>query len=400
MALLKYLQHYAEDQCQHLPHFEQGYDYALVIPARDEAPGVLDEFERLCQLNPRLLIILVVNSPEGDTTDDALGCAARKRYPLRAHADTLELRAISTSGHLLVVDRCSRGQQIPLKQGVGLARKLGCDIACQLISDGIVDSPWIFTSDADARLPEDYFGASHQLDAAALTYPFQHKVQHNPLAVLLYEFSINYYVAGLQHAGSPYAYPAVGSTLALHYRHYARVRGFPKRAGGEDFYILNKLRKSGAIVSPATAPIVLQDRLSHRVPFGTGPALIKINAMDDPVRDFTLYHPGCFDLLQEWLRAVPTLFACGDADTAWAHLRATLGQPNLSMLQALGIDKCLAHAYRHSSTSDGFTRHVHNWFDAFRTLKAIHHYRDNGLASLPFMELITAESFLQHTAGD
>lgn len=400
MALSKYLQNYAEAQCHQLPRFKQRYDYALVIPARDEAPSVLDEFERLCALNPRLLVILVVNCPEDEPPDDTLVIAARSRYALLAEAHTMELLEISACGHLLMVDRFSPGQQIPVKQGVGLARKLGCDIACQLIKDRVVDSPWLFTSDADARLPDDYFRASDKLEAAALTYPFEHSQKNNPLAILLYEFSINYYVAGLQYAGSPYAYPTVGSTLAIHHRHYARVRGFPKRAGGEDFYILNKLRKSGDIITPPTAPIILQDRLSHRVPFGTGPALKKISEMKDPVREFTLYHPDSFELLRQWLDVIPTLFDIGDAESAWRYLSASLDHHNLSMLQALSINDCLEHAYRHSRTSDGFQRHVHNWFDAFRTLKAIHHYRDQQLAPRSFLALITADSFLTQGLGN
>ena len=48
---------------------------------------------------------------------------------------------------------------------------------------------------------------------------------------------------GLGFAGSPYAYHSVGSTLAVRAEAYAIVRGVPKRAAGEDFYLLDKLAK-------------------------------------------------------------------------------------------------------------------------------------------------------------
>ena len=47
----------------------------------------------------------------------------------------------------------------------------------------------------------------------------------------------------MKYARSPYAFHTIGSTMAVSANHYAKVRGFPKREAGEDFYLLNKLAK-------------------------------------------------------------------------------------------------------------------------------------------------------------
>ncbi len=68
------------------------------------------------------------------------------------------------------------------------------------------------------------------------------------LATQLYELSLRYYVAGMKFARSPYAFHTIGSSMAVSPVHYARVRGFPKREAGEDFYLLNKLAKLGSVL--------------------------------------------------------------------------------------------------------------------------------------------------------
>src|SRR5690606_17786041 len=95
-------------------------------------------------------------------------------------------------------------------------------------------------------------------------------------ALVLYEISLRSYEYGLAYAGSPYAFQTLGSTLALNPAAYAKVRGFPKRLAGEDFYILNKLIKIGPIYLRNDRCLQIKDRPSQRVPFGTGTSVFKI----------------------------------------------------------------------------------------------------------------------------
>ena len=313
----------------------------------------------------------------------------------------------ASSRDVLLVDRFSDGRKFPPKGGVGQARKTGADLAACLIHQRRVRSPWIHCTDADVRLPQRYFTCSAALsessaqDTAALIYPFRHTVAaDNKIneATQLYEYSLRYYVAGLSFAHSPYAFHTIGSTMAVNAAHYAKVRGFPRRQAGEDFYLLNKLAKVGAVrqLSAETdcEPIDIAARLSDRVPFGTGAAVGRIMELEDPAREFLLYHPSVFGLLRSWLGSLPTFCQSRSSD-----IGAILSQMDLQILidglEKSGATEALQHAFRQSSDANQFKRQMHTWFDAFRTLKLIHYLRDHHLPSISFEALVT-ENNLDH----
>ena len=56
-------------------------------------------------------------------------------------------------------------------------------------------------------------------------------------------------------------------------------------------------------------PIDIAARLSDRVPFGTGAAVGRIMELEDPAREFLLYHPSVFGLLRSWLGSLPAFMA-------------------------------------------------------------------------------------------
>ena len=335
-----------------------------------------------------------------------------------------------SSRDVLLVDRFSDGRKLPPKGGVGHARKTGADLAAHLIHQRRVRSPWIHCTDADVRLPQRYFTCSTALsdtsvqDTAALVYPFRHSIadgksgdetpniQRRKImqATRLYEYSLRYYVAGLSVAHSPYSFHTIGSTIAVNAAHYAKVRGFPRRQAGEDFYLLNKLAKVGSVTQLSAdtdcEPIDIAARMSDRVPFGTGAAVGKIMELEDPPREFLLYHPSVFDLLRYWLGSLPTFWQSrsSDIDAILSRGTATGQQSSLSnhpsmALQALigglegsGATEALQHAFRQSNDALQFNRQMHTWFDAFRTLKLIHHLRDHHLPSISFEALVTEQN--------
>lgn len=181
----------------------------------------------------------------------------------------------------------------------------------------------------------------------------------------------------------------MGSTLAIHAEHYAKVRGFPKRNAGEDFYILNKLRKTGTIVSLNEPVITVAARISNRTPFGTGAALSQIMQLEDAERDYVFYHPKVFALLREFLNSLPDIYRHlqtknADSDTIFNIVE---NEKLLHALQELNVDNGIKHAIKHSKTLEGFLKHMHDWFDAFRTLKLVHGLRDAHYPSINITEL-------------
>ncbi len=373
----KYLQRQAEPEASIVAAQLAGsrYTHSLAIPAYKEAPGFLTPLRDFAAAQAGLLVILVLNQPdsqEGDTNAE-LRDAVQALAPLGPG-----LFELTGNSHLLLVERPT---PLPAAEGVGLARKIGCDIALALHCEGIVKSGWLHTSDADATLPSDYFSSAEKItDAAAISRPFRHQLpgeRSAALPIYLYELRLHYYVLGLQQAGSPYAFHTVGSCISVRADAYAAVRGFPRRSGAEDFYLLNKLAKLGAIESAATPVIELSGRVSDRVPFGTGAAVGRLSTCSNPRTEKLFYHPDSFQALGALLDKLASLYAGQEP----AELLGNYPEA-AAVLEQLGIGKALAHCHQHSSDVETFSRHFHQWFDGFRTLKFVHGMRERGYADM------------------
>lgn len=442
----KYLRHYAEPETAALAGLldeipGQGHwSNVVVIPACNESDGLL---RAPPPSDGRSLFILVINeavsvSREVSLNNRALADAVQTRFKPRwqVQQDSVAgagfglglLGDPSAPRDVLLVDRFSEGRQIPIKGGVGQARKIGVDLAASLIHHGRIQSRWIHCTDADVYLPQTYFTCSNKLGLsqpnsasqhAVLIYPFQHIIEpvntesyKVKLATKLYELSLRYYVAGMKFACSPYAFHTIGSTLAVSADHYAKVRGFPKREAGEDFYLLNKLAKVGSVLELGLEhdcqPIEIEARRSDRVPFGTGAAVSRISEMADPVKDFRFYDPAVFELLRLWLQSLPAIwrsrtvvltkdvFPVDAIDHQDGHLELIdLRQMLLDGLKKAGTERALEHAFRQSSSQEQFSRQVHTWFDAFRTLKLIHYLRDHHIPSVSYQALESSRIFNQ-----
>ena len=299
----EYLARWAEAESLVVARQLGRYFAVLVVPALGESLDLLDGYrESALHAGGRVLVILVVNATSNATVtlrennELLLAMLATRGCPL---APGLVL-VTEPEFDLLVVDRASRGRELPNKLGVGLARKIGADIALALFAQRRVERPILYFTDADAELPSDYFQRGSYLlnnRAGAWLFPFCHVAGDDCdtfKATQLYELSIRYHVLGLAYAGSPYAYHSVGSTLAIPVNSYAAVRGVPKRNAAEDFYLLDKLGKISPLRRLAGTPIRLRSRKSWRVPFGTGPRVATI--MDEG--DVLVANPIAYDVLR------------------------------------------------------------------------------------------------------
>ena len=313
--LANYLANYAEPEARLLrdnrshPHnirwaamaHDCRWQGCLVIPAFDEPfQGLQKQIQSIA--DDQVLMILVINAPEN-----------ARQEALERTQELYEQMTTEQHGHVLIVDRISTPRRIHPKQGVGMARKIGTDLALALIEQGRIRSPWILQSDADVVFPPAYTNlvhqAAHQIQSGAKIFPHTHFSNDPTLhfAAQLYDKHMNYYVDGLRSAGSPYAHHSLGSTIAIHAMTYASIRGYPKRSAGEDFYLLNKTRKI-APIETLTGPILnIEARLSERVPFGTGPALSDIVAglhRDPSGNAYFSYHPKSFEALRSAISAL------------------------------------------------------------------------------------------------
>jgi hypothetical protein len=391
-ATLKYLSGHEEDEtllAMELTRNEGTWNHALVVPARAEDPafisGIKPAFDRV---GGGGLCIVVVNGREGDGEEvreanarclRVLGEGARQ-LGVEGHRATLRSES---SYDLMVVDRASPGRELPVGQGVGLARKIGCDIAMGIWAVKALRRAWIHSTDADVSLSKDYFT---ELPAdpkvMASLAPFRHApsgVEEVDRATELYECGLRYYVLGLRQAASPYAHHSIGSTISVRPGAYVRVRGFPKRQAGEDFYLLDKVAKLGRISTRPIAPIAIASRRSARAPFGTGPAVEKL------IQEGALetYDPRVFEDLARLHAQLATVARQGTMQA----LERLQGETLLgAALEASGLVQRVRSLVERYPTRQLAAR-IRDGFDGLRTLQFIHALEDAGRSRLPWAEV-------------
>ncbi len=404
-ATADYLALYAEARAREALPDCGPYAAALIVPALGEARSSLDGYRVAAgSLVGRLLVVLVVNATAA--ADPTLRAANQRllcELGRPASGDVDAWLVAEPEFDVLVVDRSSGERCLPNKQGVGLARKLGADLALALHQRGALASPWLYFTDADVELPVDYFlrGEARGTQAAsALLYPFSHRAGGDDVvdqATFRYEASLRYHTLGLAWAGSPYAFHSLGSTLAVHTHAYALVRGVPKRQAGEDFYLLDKLVKVAPLRRLEGAPLRIRARRSLRVPFGTGPRVETLLTGESPlVASVAAF--GCLRATLSGLRAFAGSPSAAAFDAEFALLDSSQRAAAERSLAQSGLLPAAFAAARAVGLA-GLSRRLFSWFDALRTLQFLHALRANGLAEVPLAQGLAEAPFASIAAG-
>ena len=211
---------------------------------------------------------------------------------------THEIGYIYTNSNVdfIVIDKYSN--PLSPKQGVGTARKIGADIALLLLAENKLTTNRIFLG-RRYTLPRDYFNETLLKNYSMIHkqfnhYPYELNSPDEIRALHAYEYYLDYYPAWLKWAGSNYGFPTIGSCFVFSLLSYAKVRGFPEKQAGEDFYLANKLAKVGKVSVSSNKPILIQEGKSTRAPFGTGPSIIEIARGFKIGKVFELPSEECF----------------------------------------------------------------------------------------------------------
>lgn len=408
----QYLSRHAEPEAALADRLEGSFGHVLVVPAYGEGQSLFDTLGSVPKGPRGATLVVVVFNARADSPERVhetnRSSRARLFEAAKGSSELGEAPPVSAlaypNGTVVVIDRAQPGHFLPEGQGVGLARKIGNDFALRLHAAGRIASPWIHNTDADTLLANDAFDQTEAVpeegNAAAL-YFFAHRMGEDEklaLAARLYEISLRYYVLGLAWAGSPYAYQAMGSCIAIRPAAYAAVRGFPRKNAAEDFYVLDKLAKVGTIARLAGTPFLLEGRISDRVPFGTGKALSQLLGKRGALAGFRLYHPATFAHLGAWLRALAAVARSGGRiENALEELprESPFFKADLLVgsLEKMGAFTAMRAAIARSGDAPTMLRHFHTWFDAFRTLKLIRALQSGGLPALPWRSALAEAPF-------
>lgn len=349
---------------------------AVVIPVLAEGTTLFATLRSLAanpaELLQRFLVLVVVNNrPDAAWADKADNQTLLADLAARA-ASLAPLR-------LAWVDAASPGRELPLgKGGVGLARKIGFDLALPLL-DYSGTEPLLIALDGDTLVAPDYLQAlsSHFAAASAggAVIPFCHQAGSSPeeqAAIDRYELYLRTYVLGLASAGSPYGFHTVGSAMACTAGAYVAAGGMNTRTAAEDFYFLQQLRKTTGIATVRGTRVYPSARPSHRVPFGTGRSVARLLQGEEGAVLF--YRSDCYRILGEWLALIRVVSSEDGAEIVRLAARIT---PCLAdyLIRARFAD-AWDNLRRNSRDAAALQVAFHAWFDGLRTMKLIHHLSD------------------------
>ena len=380
-----------------VPRIEGQWDHVIVVPCFDESPEFIDRYTQALT-KTSLLLILVLNRPP--TAHETCNDSVRdhlKGFSGAQLGPGYELFEVSAAVSLLLVDLETLEGPTPVKQGVGRARRVGCDLALHLITQGQVSSQWICSGDADACWSDALFDQAWPGSASAVTLPFTHLPSDDHQlseATRLYELRLHHYVLQLMAINSSYAFHTLGSACAFNAEAYAAVRGMILRGAAEDFYTLNKLAKV-APVHRATGPMVtIEARTSSRVPFGTGPAVQKLTESAAPTDEPIFYDARCVEalklvhlLFERWI-STDSIEYINDLEL---ELGKELAEAIGAKLEQWHYQDAIAHIRQAATTVEKRRPHLVTWLDGFKTLQLIHAIRDAVHPNISFKESIKRE---------
>ena len=387
-----YLEKYSAGKNWHLVSGNiENISQVVVIPAYAEKEMLFSTLVSLAQNHPPSLedslVLFVINNKNNSpseqirnnqTTIEYLDALVRKKVLGKFNSDQTTypqlLKIADSKLKLSYIDASSRGFEIPKSDGgVGMARKIGMDMALRLLSKSSSEKKLILSLDADTLVQTNYLAAiknyfTPKIKTAIVAYEHQMPDDYEgQAAICCYEIFLRYWVLGLKYAKSPWAFHSIGSTIVTSTDSYLKVRGMNRREAAEDFYFLNKLAKIGNIDYIRDTCVFPSARSSSRVPFGTGKAVERF--LSDQKQEHLLYDPQIFTIISRWLEFMNAAFLINEDDILSHAYRIN------PALKSFLVDSRFADAWskiRRNAKEEKTRRHQFNdWFDGFKTFKLI-----------------------------
>jgi hypothetical protein len=390
-----YLQNYSVgEQWELTANDTDNISQVVVIPAYSERETLLHTLASLAKNQPSSLeysfIMCVVNncnnSPSAALENNRQTIeyldALVKKKSLKKFSGDQELYPllvnVSDAGLKLgYIDASTQGYEMPQNTGgVGLARKIGMDMALRLLKKSSAPGNLILSLDSDTLVQNNYLEAIRNyftpgIKTAITAYEHQFpEAYEEQAAICCYEIFLRYWILGLRYAKSPWAFHCIGSTIITSTEAYLDVRGMNRRKAGEDFYFLNKLAKVGKIDYIKETCVCPSARSSARVPFGTGKRIQRFLA-GKYEEEYRLYDPRIFAILADWLQLMNNRFIRDEDEIL---MKAEKIHPTFkSFLKDNGFPAVWSRICRNTKDEKTLARQFNDWFDGFKTLKMINY---------------------------
>ncbi len=360
-------------------------DLIVVIPCFDENE-VVDSVKSIsnCELNEQNIVVIVVINHRIDASDQA------KSRNLRACEDLIKYRSeLQTEqvqlGIIKAFDLTDK------KAGVGLARKMGMDVAAMLYTERDMDGV-IACYDADSSCLPNYcisvIKAFKDKSIDGISIHFEHPLDSDRYsdevikAITQYEAHLRYFLQVQIDIDLSFAIHTVGSSMAVRSSSYCKFGGMNRRQAGEDFYFLQKFIENGKVIPWSETMVIPSPRLSHRVPFGTGKAVQDMLSTDqEPI--FETYDPRSFQELSPFVDLVPEIYQSSSFD-GFVNLHAGV----VEYFESIGMLGKIEESKKNTASYDQFYQRIFRHFNAFQLMKYAHYMRDNYFPNIPVEEAI------------
>ena len=346
------------------PLINRTFNQAIVIPAYSEFKFLPLTLESINKNKPELLnqtlVVVVVNN-------------ANNPPKSIKENNQLTLQKLNSNNYqftLAAVDAASSGLELPIKHaGVGLARKIGMDLALPHLTS---PQSIIFCTDADTQVSPDYLSKVKQIfksqNTSAAVIGFAHlKSQDSAIngAIGQYEKFLKTTAEKIQRAGSPYGYVSMGSTIVCTAEAYCAVGGMPRKKATEDFYFLQELTKYCGVHNIPETLVFPSPRPISRVYLGTGYRMEQIQKGFDITNLY--YSDDAYRYLSKWLQL---------GGHAWENSLNDLLKdiksihPNLiGFLKIEGIETIWSKIQNNAPSELHFKEQFHRWFDGLKTIR-------------------------------
>lgn len=278
-----------------------------------------------------------------------------------------------------ILDYSSKGSGWSDKNsGVGWARK---KLFEHIFQHSNLDDDIIISIDADTTFSKNYFesvGTNLQKHPQwhAISVPYYHKLTGQDeldKMMLRYEIFMRNYALNLLHIKSPYSFTALGSAIAVRVKSLMKIGGITPLKSGEDFYLLQKLRKMGEVGLWNAECVYPGNRFSDRVLFGTGPAMQK--GATGNWESYPIYPYSLFQKIADTYQQLDELYL-HDIDT-----------PFLNFLEQQFRQKDLWQPIRNNvKNATQFQRAFHEKADGLRILQFLK--QENKGENIPEMKIL------------
>ncbi len=379
------------------PHTALGL--AIVIPCHHE-PDILSTLQSLAACTPSRVAteVIVVLNTSVKHGPEVQQCHQERLQDLRSWQKSPD--HVAAPFELLVID----APDLPPKHaGVGLARRLGMDLAAERFAH-LQTNGLIVNLDADCTVATNYFTAIEQhfeqnphTPAASIYYEHPLSGSLPPelyTGIVWYELFLRYYVHALAYAGLPCAFQTIGSAMAVRADIYRKMGGMNRRKAGEDFYFLQKIIERGDFSNLTRTTVYPSPRLSDRVPFGTGKAIGDWLNEPDSLR--LSYALQSFKDLRKMSQQVPALYPLNSAGLE--AIRQQFSPVLSEWLAAEGWNTKMAEIQANTTGQVAFQKRFYQWFNGFKAMKCVHALRDQAYGEQPLCnearELLLIEGHL------